>query len=66
MNKDHIDLLRKIYQDPDKVDTRALYEFSDAWEPVDYLYENNYIFKDKEGLWHLTDKAYSRMGWLKI
>ena len=66
MKQDCINLMRKIYQDPDKADTKALYQFSDGWDPVDYLYENKYIFKDKEGLWHLTDKAYSRMGWLKI
>ena len=66
MKQDHVDLLWKIYQDPDKADTRALYKFSDSWDPVDFLYENGYIYKTSEGIWQLTNKAYSRMGWLKI
>ena len=66
MKQDCINLMRKIYQDPDKADTRALYEFSNSWYPTDFLYENGYIYKTTEGIWHLTDKAYSHMGWLKI
>ena len=66
MNKDHVDLLRKIYQDPDKADTRALYEFSNSWDRIDYLFENGYIYKTREGIWCITDKAYSVTGWKKI